>query len=85
MSKAPACPECDKMKAVQKQSQAIGEFLEWLLCEKNLQLCEWDGLYKMIPDHTPTEELLAEFFGIDLKKVEQEKRAILDFMRTQHG
>jgi hypothetical protein len=81
----PACPECEKMQKVKDRSQAIGEFLEWLQEEKALQLCEWDGLYKMMPVDIPTEKLLAEFFDIDLNKVEQEKRAILDYMRAQHG
>lgn len=34
-----------------------------------------------LPFHKGTEQLLAEFFGIDLAKVEDEKRALLEFVR----
>jgi len=32
-------PECEKTRKVQPQSQAIGEFLEWLGEEKKVRLC----------------------------------------------
>jgi len=89
MSDIPACPECNKMAAVQKQSMIIGEFLEWLQGERGLAICEmvegpneW-GTYELIFENTET--LLAEFFGIDLRKVEQEKQATLEWMRTMNG
>ncbi len=28
-------PECEKMMAVKDKSQVIGEFLEWLTCERS--------------------------------------------------
>jgi hypothetical protein len=37
------------------------------------------------PVFTGTEELLAEFFNIDLKKLEQEKRTMLETMKTTAG
>ena len=69
-------PECDKIVAVHDQSQKLGEFLDWLR-EQGWELCEiWDdGWY---PIHKPAEQLLAEFFGIDLNKVEAERRALLE-------
>lgn len=33
------------------------------------------------PVHNPTEKLLAEYFKIDLDKVENERRALLDYLR----
>ena len=33
------------------------------------------------PDYTSTHNLLAEYFGIDLQKLEQEKQAMLDELR----
>lgn len=37
----------------------------------------------LIPDHTGIEALLAEYFDIDLKKVEKEKQAILQHLRKK--
>lgn len=38
----------------------------------------------MIHCNTPLEKLLAEFFNIDMDKVEEERRAILDYMRRKN-
>lgn len=75
-------PEHDKLKKISHLSQAIHDFLEW--CEgKNVYLMkehpenygpawyEWVDLRK----------LLAEHFEIDLSKIEDEKRAMLDRQR----
>jgi len=78
-------PECERLKAVQEQSQIIGEFLEWLGDEKGYFICtygdnaEFPQLPFLISDSR--ERLLAEFFGIDLDKVEKEKRALLEELR----
>jgi hypothetical protein len=82
-------PELAKMAKVKLEGQVIGDFLEWLRQEKDWRLCEahqhddgCDGAcnrgYELVG--FSTEKLLAEFFEIDLDKVEQEKRAILDDM-----
>ena len=84
MSEYPPTPTLDKMREVKDQSQAIGEFLEWLASEKNVHLAQSvDG--HNYPQHFPyqTEALLAEFFDIDLNEAEAEKRAILDHIRSQ--
>ncbi len=82
-------PEHNKLDKVRDKSQAIGEFIEWLRETKKVHLCKWntyeepnwdekepDGYLDYVT--TPIEELLAEFFEVDLKKLEQEKQAILD-------
>lgn len=38
-----------------------------------------EGLY---PDGRPIQELLAEYFGVDLQRLDSEKRVILDRLRT---
>jgi len=38
--------------------------------------------YELVPTHFTHERILAEFFGIDLNKVEQERRALLDEIRA---
>ena len=88
-------PECDKMLAASGKSQAIGEFLDWLKDEKKVVLsvhstAEDDMAGKrhprerLIPFYDSTEKMLAEFFGIDLAKAEEEKRAILDAIRESY-
>lgn len=79
-SGAPSAPECERMLAVKDQSQAIGQFIDWLYSEKKWELCARQE-HKLFPVSLNIEQLLAEYFGIDLKKVEEERRAILDFLR----
>ena len=103
-------PELDKLAAVKKESQAIGEFLDWLGDQKGAILATthihgpdclgWDkerGKFnpakieeeycRLGPDgrlwgySKRTEDLLAEFFEIDLAKCEAERRAILARIR----
>ena len=82
-------PELDKMLAVKEKSQIIGEFLEWLsgqsivLAEFDMVACEDCG-YKtemLVYRRTGREQLLAEFFEIDLNKCEQERQQILTDLR----
>ena len=71
-------PECEKLKKVHEKSQTIGEFLEWLEGEKGVVLMveKEDETYP-ISFQYHTEGLLAEYFEIDLKKVEAERREML--------
>lgn len=81
-------PEHEKLRAIQEQSQTIGHFLEWLAVEKDVMLCKADPEYTgdrspFWPIRKSREKLLADYFGIDLKKIEQEKQAMLDKLRAQ--
>jgi len=81
-------PEHDKLSAVKDESQAIGGFLDWLKNKRGLTLCETietPDLDQFYPDYTSINELLAEYFDIDLKVIEQEKRAMLDVMRAANA
>jgi len=75
-------PELEKLKAVHEDSQKIGEFLDWLLNGKGYYLCECPK-NRFYPTLKTIEDLLAQYFKIDLKKAEQERRTILDNIRTQ--
>jgi hypothetical protein len=84
MEEMPNCPECEKLEKVAEESNDIGQFIEWLL-EHEYQICtysEMDGDGEYVAAHTSIEELLASYFKIDLKKVEQERRALLDWVRN---
>lgn len=61
------------------QSELLAKFYDWLN-ENDYKICKWvedpdsSGFY---PSAVHPEELFAKFFGIDLNKIEEERRAIL--------
>lgn len=77
-------PEHTKLYAVKERSQAIGEFLDWLQIEKGFQLCR-DQFGELIPANVSLELLLGEHFGIDMKAIEVEKRAMLEEIRKANA
>lgn len=86
--------ELEKMNDVHERSQAIGEFFEWLLSSKNYSIArcltdeeEENGElpeYALMPVHINMEELLAEFFEIDLIKAEKERSELLEQIRETY-
>jgi hypothetical protein len=84
-------PEHEKLRAIQSQSQLLGEFLDEWCSARGIELCRLvdsgkrtgfrgDDDRDVVMEYSPvtsTHRLLAEFFGIDLAKIEQEKRAML--------
>lgn len=83
-------PEHQKLRKVADKSQAIGEFVEWLVSEKQIFLCKehlFEDASKPVlgPVFVPIQDLLAEFFGIDQKVLEEEKRDMLDRIRSSDG
>jgi hypothetical protein len=79
-------PEHDKLHEVKDKSQAIGEFLEWLGSEKRGVVCEYtdDSDYPIPMTHN-IQTLLAEYFDIDLDKIEEEKQQMLEKIRKAQG
>lgn len=65
--------ELDKMLAVRDKSQAIGDFLSWLNEKYDVALPR------------SIEELLADFFDIDLAQAERERAALLDDLREGYN
>ena len=77
-------PEHEKLRAVQSESQSIGEFIEWLKWNKKIVFAKWDektdlDILRVVS--LPTNDILAEYFEIDLNKLEQEKQAMLEEFR----
>lgn len=79
--------ECEKMKEVQEDSQKIGEFLDWLQNDKQVILsryyddvecehCE-ESTEQLLSIRLGVEELLSEYYEIDLNKVEEERQHML--------
>lgn len=81
-TKEPKTPELNRMADFRVESQAIGDFLAWLQTEKRIKFAQYYG-EQLAPVQVPVEETLAEFFEIDLKKVEKERQALLDFIRKK--
>lgn len=89
----PVTPETDKIILHKEHAQVIGEFLEWLGVECKVGLfqvkefdCEGDiPTFSQVPFCENTDILLAKFFDIDLKKVEEERAAILEYIRVKHA
>jgi hypothetical protein len=82
--------ECERLHLVKDKSQVIREFLEWLLSNEtkyviaeHLTYEDGEEMDLWAPANINIESLLAQYFKIDLKKVEKEKRAILDKLRKK--
>lgn len=81
----PACPECEKLSKVSEQSNKIGDFLDWLR-QHSIVLCVYDDGEEAYFDagmmtDSGINHLLAKYFGIDLDKVEEERKALLQWFR----
>ena len=75
-------PAIEKMKSVQKESQVIGDFLEWL-DEQGLRICSIDDeTGELHTAYCSIEKRLAIYFDIDLVEVDKEKRQILAGLRS---
>lgn len=85
-------PECDKMQEVREKfhTEDIGEFLE----ETEYVLAEWitHGVTsngkrfeyyepKLVPVYKSIDTILLEHYGIDINKVEAERRELIKRLR----
>lgn len=89
MSTQPATPECEKLAKVSEESNKIGAFLDWLK-DKGIHLATWEydedlDDERLFPHREPIQNILAEYYGIDLDKVETERRALLDWIQEQNN
>lgn len=76
-------PEHEKLEAVKDMSQAIGEFLDFGLPSMGIHLCEVDEeTDRWFPVHRSIQSILAEYFGTDQNRLDEEKRAMLEAMRA---
>lgn len=77
-------PEHEKLKGIKVESQAQGEFLDWLM-GKGYVIARYgnhpSGDQFLLDAGVSIETLLAEYYGIDLIKLEAEKRQMLKRLR----
>lgn len=92
-------PELEKITEHRDESQSIGSFLDWLKNEQEICLCVY-GAYGVHTDedeenfaddneqlyciNKTIEQLLAEYFEIDLDKAEKERVALLEQIRREN-
>lgn len=90
MSEYPETPELDKRQwevLDTGKNVVVQDFYDWLH-EQGLHICRMEdetdgwGSPRYMPDPRQPEQLMADFFGIDLNKIEAERRAILDHIRS---
>lgn len=79
-------PECEKLSKVSEVSQQQGAFLDWLT-RQGYVLARWGKNRwdedRLIPARERTQELLAQYHGIDMAKVDQERRQILAALQSE--
>ena len=82
-------PECEKQAKIIDKAQLCGQFLDWLRSH-SYHIAVWQhygaidgGHDELVETRQSIEHLLAGFFEINLAKVEQECRAMLDEIRAQ--
>jgi len=89
-------PELDRQRDIIHSGKAgtIQEFIDWLRDEKKYVLAEWSEASKqpmsgqdqeLFPVFVQPEQLMADFFKIDLNKIEAERRAILEALRAEQS
>lgn len=92
-------PEHDKLMALNGENQTLGLFLEWLQqrvvfadYHEHTDWCydEWEDAPNCelsegtpYPVHRSIQDWLAEYYGIDQNKLEDEKRQMLEVIRAQ--
>lgn len=74
-------PEHERLAVIKDQSQTIGEFLDWLQAI-GIVRAVWGPDESLYHDHHNIRDLLAEYFEIDQDRLEDEKRAMLDTMKS---
>jgi len=77
-------PEHDKQSKIIDQSQIIGCFIEWLMHETDIVFGKWDEHDdELNPCHISIQQILADYFDIDLNKLEAEKQSMLEKIRME--
>lgn len=82
---APETPECDNLAALMGNIDAITEFFEWA-GEQGYQVGKYQPIEgyrdeQFMPVSRTPHELALESLGLDPKKLETERRALLDYQR----
>lgn len=69
-------PECEKLAAVHDKRMAIIDFLEWAETE-GMMLAEYYNDTQLFLARGQHDDFAMRYFGIDMKKLDKERRAII--------
>jgi hypothetical protein len=75
-------PEHEKLQALNGANQTVGDFLEWL-GEHALIIAEYGNGSQLFPCAKGRNQLIAEHFEIDQRRLDQEKKQMLDQLRAK--
>lgn len=75
-------PEHEKLSQVKDLSQEIGSFLDWIQSQGMCLAKFNEGEEHYWPVNKRIEQILAEYFEIDLNKLEKEKIEMIEEMRN---
>jgi len=78
-------PQHEKVARHQDATQSAGEFLDWLIHEKDIRLVVFDNRNRPLVISQTTQDLLAEWVGVDLDALNAEKEAMLDRIREENS
>jgi hypothetical protein len=79
-------PEHDRLDMIKDKSQTIGDFVMVFLPSKGIYLSTLGmDADTLLPNMTPIQDLLAEYFGIDRNRLDQEKLKMLDQIREANS
>lgn len=81
----PPTPTLDRMVELGKTGDlpVIQHFIDWLTDQGIGYWKGRDQYQRPIEYHPDPEQLMRDFFGIDSRKVDQERRALLDYVRAR--
>lgn len=77
-------PEIDKLAAIPEHDRLlIQDFLDTAYEEWGWEFGEWQEIEGMWPVKLNRADIMGKFFGIDNRKIDQEKTAILNALRER--
>ncbi len=81
----PEYPEHEKLKAKQKEVSVLSEFYDFM-GEQGWEIAAFDDKSeRLFPIRQRPDEIIGMFLGIDPKKLEAEKRAMLEEIRKANA
>ena len=82
-------PECEKLNRLSGPLQTLEDFMEWLQQEKGITLVtehpELTGDFEYLPINVSQADIAQEYHGIDKKKLEKERQAMLTSLASYQG
>ena len=78
-------PQHDKLTEYQKPKEIIEGFIGWIQDNYKIEFAQYKELdeftHPLVPIEKKPEDLVAEYFGINLKQLEVERRQMLEANR----